>query len=205
LRLYNEGLAHRQPITINAASSHSPAAVAYVFRGLADDKPLDRTHHRNGLPAPHPLRGRPSTTSEANELLIGANRTEGPDTMLPESGRTHLFLGLRFTGTTVLDRCGTNLTISLGYRIVSATGAVPGRKERHHLPLFEGRVIATPSGIAYPNAPRIHDCRHALRAFLSVPGNPSTDYKATCTPSNLTFNITINAPSDFQVSLTNRQ
>ncbi len=65
-------------ITINAGVAVTArAAVASVFRGLADEDVLDRTSTGTGNSA-SPSSGATATTVEADELLIGAIGTGGP-------------------------------------------------------------------------------------------------------------------------------
>jgi len=113
-------------ITINAGVSVTArAAVASVFRGLADADPLDRTSTGTGS-NDAPSAGPTSTTTEANELLIGAIGTEGPSGDPAGTWANSFTAGPR-TGTTGGTE-DTNITISLGYRIVSATGAYTAAK-----------------------------------------------------------------------------
>ena len=66
-------------ITITASAAVTArVAVVSVFRGLADEEPLDQTSTGTG-DSTTPSSGATATTTEANELLVGAIGTEGPD------------------------------------------------------------------------------------------------------------------------------
>jgi hypothetical protein len=112
-------------ITITHTEVEARAAVASAFRGLVDVDPLDQSLGNPVAgdeveldPSTTPNVG-PVTTTEANELLIGAVGTEGP---VEDAAGTW---GNSFTGG---PRAGTSgeptadWTISMGWRIVSATG-----------------------------------------------------------------------------------
>ena len=130
---YNvNALSSGSAITITHTSVAVRAAVASSFSGLAEVNVLDQSL---GNPAPgdqgqtsgtSPTVGPTGTTVQANELLIGAVGTEGPfqdDAGTWENGFT---AGPR-TGTT-LDTVTSNWTVSMGYRIVSSTGAYTAQK-----------------------------------------------------------------------------
>lgn len=185
-------------ITINAGVAVTArAAVASVFSGLADADPLDRSSTGTGTGAA-PSAGPTSTTSEANELLIGAIGTEGPSGDPAGTWGNSFTTGPR-TGTTG-GTDDTNITISLGYRIVSATAAYTAAKSGITSRDWAA-VIATFKAEPDPNAPRITIAGTPLSAFSSRPGVPSAEQSYTVSGSNLTGDITINAPSDFQISL----
>ena len=186
-------------ITIAASASVTArAAVVSVFRGLAHADPLDRTSTGTGSSAA-PSAGPTSTTSEADELLIGVVGTEGPNGDPAGTWGDSFTAGPR-TGTTG-GTDDTNITISLGYRIVSATGAYTAAKSGITSRDWAA-LIATFKAEPDPNAPRITIAGTPLSAFSSLPGSPSAEQSYKVSGSNLTGNITINAPSDFQISLT---
>ena len=185
-------------ITITASASVTArAAVVSVFRGLADEDPLDQTSTGTGSSAT-PSAGPTSTTTEADELLIGAIGTEGPN---GDPGGTWLnsFTTGPRTGTTG-GTDDTNITISLGYRIVSASGAYTAAKSGITSRDWAA-LIATFKAEPNPTAPRITIAGTPLSAFSTTPGNPSVEQTYMVSGSNLTDDITISAPSDFQISL----
>ena len=186
-------------ITITASASVTArAGVVSVFRGLADEDPLDQTSTGTGNSLT-PSAGPTSTTTEPDELLIGAVGTEGP------SGDAAGMWGNSFTAGPRLGTTGgaddTNITISLGYRIVSATGAYTAAKSGIASRDWAA-LIATFKAEPSPNAPWITITGTPLSAFSSAPGTPSPEKTYTVSGSNLTGDITITAPSDFQISLT---
>ncbi|MGC1375846.1 MAG: metallophosphoesterase [Anaerolineales bacterium] len=101
------------------------AAVVSVFSGLADTSVLDKTTTGTGSSAA-PATSATSATAQANELLVGAVGTEGP------SGDTAGTWSNSFTAGPRLGTTGgtadTNITVSLAWRIVSATGAYTAAK-----------------------------------------------------------------------------
>jgi len=130
---YNvNALSSGSAITITHTSVAVRAAVASSFSGLAEVNVLDQSLG-NPVPADQeqasgitPTVGPTGTTEQANELLIGAVGTEGPfgdDAGTWENGFT---AGPR-TGTT-LGTPTDNWTVSMGYRIVSSTGAYTAQK-----------------------------------------------------------------------------
>ena len=186
-------------ITINAGVAVTArAAVASVFRGLADEDPLDQTSTGTGSSAT-PSSGATATTAEADELLIGAIGTEGPDGDAAGTWGNSFTAGPRLGTTGGTD--DTNITTSLGYRIVSATGAYTAAKSGITSRDWAA-MIATFKAEPDPNAPRITISGTPLSAFSSVPGMPSAEQSYTVSGSNLTDDIAITAPSDFQISLT---
>ena len=64
--------------------------------------------------------------TQADELLIGGIGTEGPDGDTPGSWQDLFIAGLRI-GTTG-GTADTNITASMGYKIVSSTGAYTASK-----------------------------------------------------------------------------
>ena len=89
----------------------------------------------------------------------------------------------------------------MGYRIVSATGAYTAAKSGITSRDWAA-MIATFKAEPNPTAPRITITGTPLSAFSSVPGMPSAEQTYTVSGSNLTDDIAITAPSDFQISLT---
>ena len=149
-------------ITIAASAAVTArAAVVSVFRGLADESPLDKTSTGTGNSAA-PSAGPTSTTAEADELLIGAIGTEGPD------GDTAGTWGNSFTAGPRLGTTGgtadTNITISLGLSDRLGYGCLHSRKERHHLPRLGGDDRHV-QGRARSERPTDHDCGYAVERF----------------------------------------
>jgi hypothetical protein len=119
-------------ITITHTEVEARAAVASVFSGLVDVEPLDQSL---GNPAPGaeeeqsgttPTVGPTGTTAQANELLIGAIGTEGPVGDNAGTWDNSFTAGPR-AGTTG-DADDSNWTVSMGWRIVSATGEYSAQK-----------------------------------------------------------------------------
>jgi hypothetical protein len=119
-------------ITITHTSVGVRAAVASVFSGLEDIDPLDQSLG-NPVPADQaqasgttPTVGPTGTTAQENELLVGAIGTEGPLGDAAGTWDNSFTTGPR-TGTTGGDAT-SNWTVSMGWRIVSATGAYTAQK-----------------------------------------------------------------------------
>jgi hypothetical protein len=113
-------------ITITASASVTArAAVVSVFRGLADSGALDQTGTGTGSSAT-PSSGTTSATTQADELLIGAVGTEGPNGDAAGTWGNSFMAGPRL-GTSG-DAADSNITASLGWRIVSTTGAYAAQK-----------------------------------------------------------------------------
>ena len=109
-------------ITSTYSQSVAKAAVVSVFRGLASTSALDQTKTGTGS-STSPSSGS-VTTTRANELLIGAIGTSGTTSDTAGTWQNSFIAGQR-VGTTG----GTaNKTISMGYRIVSSTGAYTASK-----------------------------------------------------------------------------
>jgi hypothetical protein len=104
------------------------AAVVSVFRGLAASGALDQTAE-NPLfttttatdPSTTPSVGPTGTTTQADELLIAAIGTNGPQEDAAGIWQND-FIAVDRIGTAGGDDPESNWTISMGYRIVSATG-----------------------------------------------------------------------------------
>jgi hypothetical protein len=94
------------------------AAVVSVFSGLARVGALEQTSVSSGS-GTTPSSG-PAATVRAQQLLIGAVGTEGPSADAAGTWEGTFAAGPR-TGTTG-DADDTNMTVSLGWRIVNATG-----------------------------------------------------------------------------------
>jgi uncharacterized repeat protein (TIGR02543 family) len=151
---YNvNAMASGSEITISHTSVAVRAAVASVFRGLADVEPLDQSL---GYPTDSTVSGTtPSVgptgmTTQADELLIGAIGTEGPVEDNPGTWDYSFIAGPR-AGTTG-GTANTNWTVSMGYRIVSTTGeyiaqksGVTDRRWAAAIATFKGE----PSGTTY--------------------------------------------------------
>jgi hypothetical protein len=183
-------------ITYNPAIT-ARAAVVSVFRGLANSATVDQTHTGTGSSAA-PSSGATTTTTQAAELLIGAIGTEGLDGDIAGTWDNSFTAGPRL-GTTG-GTADTNITISLGYQIVSATGAYTASKSGITSRDWAAMIATFKAGTGGPT-PRITITGTPLSAFSGVPGTPSAEKTYTVSGSNLTNDITITAPTDFQVSL----
>ena len=131
LAAYNvTALATTDTITINhsALASNEGAFNAIVRRlpGLAPAGALDQNHVGNATATAAPTSGS-ITTTQADELLIGAIGTEGP------SGDTAGSWGATWTnaetriGTTTAT-ADTHITLAMNYQIVSSTGTYEASK-----------------------------------------------------------------------------
>lgn len=114
-------------ITITHASMTARAATASVFRGLhlTAAAAVDEYADDNGG-GTNPNSSATGTTDQADELLIGIVGTEGPSGDTAGTWQNSFIDGPR-TGTTG-GTADTNLTVSFGYRIVSATGSYTAAK-----------------------------------------------------------------------------
>jgi len=115
-------LVNGNTITVNHPNVKASAMSANEFSGLATSSVLDKTASAGDNTGTNtsPTSGNTATTTQANELLIGAIAVEGPtaDTFT---------LGASYS---TLTRAGTNagsaqdnITMNCEYQIVSATGA----------------------------------------------------------------------------------
>jgi hypothetical protein len=108
-------------ITISHASVTARSAVVSVFRGVSS---VDRTHTGTGSGTTGPSSGATSTTTTADELLIGAVGLEGPNVDAPSVWQNSFTYGPRL-GTSFGASSGdaTDITAQMGWRIVGATSA----------------------------------------------------------------------------------
>ncbi|HSN95241.1 MAG TPA: metallophosphoesterase [Anaerolineaceae bacterium] len=178
-----------------AVTAH--AAVAALFDGLTDENALDQLASSNQASSSTPASGMTGTTTQADELLIGVIGTEGP---VGDSAGTweNLFLDGPRTGTTG-GTDDTNISISLGYRIVSTTGTYTAAKSGITARDWAA-IIGTFKMDLVVNRPRIN-LNATLTDFLCLPGGVSAEQSYTVSGTNLTENIHIIAPTDFKVSL----
>ncbi|MGH7788424.1 MAG: hypothetical protein ACRERC_16260, partial [Candidatus Binatia bacterium] len=111
-------LASGNVITVTHPSVTARALSGSEFSGLLASGTLDQISTQTGDSA-SPASGSAPTTSQADELLIGAMGIEGPvtDTFTAGAGYTLLAEAGTTGGTT-----GSNVTINPEYRIVAATG-----------------------------------------------------------------------------------
>jgi hypothetical protein len=119
-------LASGSVITISHTSvTAARAAVVSVFRGLADSAVLDQTHTGTGS-STAPSSGATSTTTQADELLIGAAGVEGGNYDAPGAPGfwiNSFTAGPRMgTGFGTTNASDTDITASMGWRIVATTG-----------------------------------------------------------------------------------
>jgi hypothetical protein len=110
-------------ITVTHPSIAARSAVVSVFRGLAISGALDQTHTATGTTSAVSS-GATSTTTKADELLIGAVGLEGPNVDAPSVWQNSFTYGPRL-GTSFGSSSGdaTDITAQMGWRIVGATGA----------------------------------------------------------------------------------
>ncbi|MFZ5910230.1 MAG: sortase [Chloroflexota bacterium] len=106
-------------ITIAHPSVTARAATAGNFRGLAPSGVFDRSSTGTGHSA-DPSSGATALTNQADELLIGAIGTEGPSGDNAGAWQNSFIAGPRVG--TIGSPAASNITISMGYRIVNATG-----------------------------------------------------------------------------------
>ncbi len=116
-------LAAGSTITINHTSVTARSAVVSVFRGLADSAVVDQTHTGTGTSSTVSS-GATATTTQANELLVGAVGLEGPNVDAPSTWQNSFTYGPRL-GTSFGSSSGdaTDITAQMGWRIVASTGA----------------------------------------------------------------------------------
>ena len=110
-------------ITISHDSLSARSAAVIVVRGLADSGALDQTQSATGTVSAVSS-GTTSTTTQANELLLGALGEEGPNMDGPSPWANSFSFGPRL-GTSWGSNSGTDtdVTVQLGWKIVGATGA----------------------------------------------------------------------------------
>ncbi len=152
------------------------AAVASVFRGLADLDALDRSNTGVGDGSSDPSSGSTGTTRAAEELLIGAIGAEGPDGDATGKWANAFSAGPRL-GTTG-DADDTNVTAALGWRIATATGAYAAQKS-DTTPRDWAAVIATfmtrpVCTVTPPQAVEVsiaHDAADVILTWQNVPAS----------------------------------
>ena len=125
---YNvRALPNGSSITITANNEVTArAAVVSVFRGLLDSGALDKTSTGENDGSATASSGATASTTQANELLIGGIGTEGPDGDTAGTWQNSFTAGPRL-GTTG-GTADTNITASMGWRIVSAIGTYTASK-----------------------------------------------------------------------------
>jgi hypothetical protein len=179
-----------------AVTAH--AAVAALFTGLANSDPLDLMSSTTGT-STAPSSGATSTTMQSDELLIGLIGTEGPQDDDPGIWGDLFTDGPRQGTTGGGD--DTNVTISMGYRIVSEIGSYATSKsgitERDWTAL-----IATFKADLTPDRPAIYTTGTPLSDFTILPGGISEEQSYSVSGDGLAGAITITAPADFEISLT---
>ncbi len=117
-------------IVITHPSITARAAVVSIFRGLSTSGALDQTNTGNSTSAgTSPSSGPTGSTSQSDELLIGAVGTEGGHYDAPGTWSNAFSSGPRL-GTSVgtTSSAATDITASMGWKIVSATGAFTAAK-----------------------------------------------------------------------------
>jgi phosphodiesterase/alkaline phosphatase D-like protein len=110
------------------------AAVVSVFRGLAGVNVLDqflgnpRIEDQSTASGTTPTVGPTGTTTQPDELLIGVIGTNGPVEDLAGTWQNDFLTDPDLRVGTSGDAADTNWTVSMGYRIVSATGEYTAQK-----------------------------------------------------------------------------
>jgi hypothetical protein len=184
-------------ITINSTPAVTArAAVVGLFSGLADSNPLDQTMSNAGS-STTPSSGATSVTAQVDELLIGVVGTEGPDGDSAGTWDASFLAGSRLGSTGGTD--DTNITVSLGYQIVSATGEYSASKTGITARDW-GAIIATFKSGVDETHPGIFTTGTPLTSFSSLPGSPSPEQTYMVSGTNLTEAITIAAPDSFEIS-----
>jgi hypothetical protein len=112
-------------VTITHPNVVARAAALSVFHGLDDSGALDQTKTATGS-GTTPSSGATATTTQAEELLIGAVGTEGP-VGDPVGTWSNSFIAGPRAGT-ALSTADANVTASMGYRVVTVAGAYTAAK-----------------------------------------------------------------------------
>jgi len=183
-------------ISMNVAVT-SQAAVAALFNGLADSGALDQLASNNADTSSNPSSSATATTTQADELLIGVVGIEGPAGDNAGTWENSFLTGPR-TGTTG-GTDDTNITISMGYRVVDATGAYTAAKSGITVRDWAA-IIGTFKADLDTDKPTIA-LNGTLNEFLCVPGDVSEEQSYAVSGINLTEAITITAPDHFEISL----
>lgn len=174
------------------------AAVAALFDGLADNGVFDQVASATASNTSTPSSGATPTTTQADELLIGVIGTEGPVGDTAGTWQNSFLDGPR-TGTTV-GTADTNITIALGYRVVDTVGTYTAAKTGITARDW-GAIIGTFKADLVANKPLIA-LNGTLDEFLCLPGGTSVEQSYGVSGSNLTGNITVTSPDNFEISLT---
>ncbi len=137
-------------------SSAGNAAGALLELGnVATSSQLDQTAVATGS-STSPSSGATSATTQAYEIAIGAIGTEGPGTDTQGSW-SNGFQGIAYTGTTG-GAAASNVTLSVGYKVLTATGAqtaaktgITSRQWGAAVATYKGLVSTgpTPTTLAY--------------------------------------------------------
>ncbi len=183
-------------ITLSVAVT-SNAAVAALFDGLADSGAFDQTASATATNSSTPSSGATPTTTQADELLIGVVGTEGPVEDAAGSWGNSFLAGPR-TGTTG-GTADTNITVSLGYRIVDTTGQYTASKSGITARDW-GAIIGTYKADLVADKPTIV-LSGTLETFYALPGTISPEQSYGISGVNLSEGIIITAPEHFEISL----
>ncbi len=174
-------------ITITTSSVESRVAVASVFSGLWDTEVLDQalanptgtstTTNGNNISV-----GPTATTVQANELIIGVIGTEEATDAGVGTWQNGFATGpqVKTSGATYEWR------VSMGYRIVSATGAFTAAKTVANSPYWAATIATFKAGTATPTMPaysvllgRPKDNSVTLNAILNRGGQIYFKYGTT--------------------------
>ena len=155
-------------ITVSFPTTAKAKAVAVQeFAGLTSVSPLNVTKQASGT-STAPASGNSATTTQANELLIGAISVQGSTSIAYTAGAN--FTALTRAGTT--DATGPNQTIDPEYRIVSATGAYNATGTLGSSAPWEAELVSYKADLA------------THFAFSGVPANAT---------AGTSFNVTVTA------------
>ena len=196
-------------ITIVHASVTARSAAVTVFRGLTSSAVVDQTKTATGNTAAVSS-GAAGTTTQADELLIGAVGLEGPNYDAPSIWQNSFTFGPRL-GTTFGTCTGggdTDITAQMGWRIVGATGAYQAQLVNQNTTRDWAAAIATfkadyrltvaidPAGSA-TTVPAVGAHNYALGSVVGVTVTPAAGYvfdhwSGACTGSG-TCSVTVDA------------
>jgi len=185
-------------IKINATPAVTAhAAVAALFTGLVDSGSLDQIASGTGTSS-SPSSGAAAMTTQADELLIGVVGTEGPVGDSAGTWANSFSVGPR--GGTTGDADDTNITISMGYHIVTATGNYTAAKTGITARDWGALIVTFKADMAETH-PSIFTTGTPLMAFHSLPGEISDEQSYFISAVDLTTDLMITAPDDFEISL----
>ena len=175
-------------ITITTSSVSNRVAVASVFSGLLDTNLLDKamanpTGTGTTTNGNNPSVGPTATTAQANELVIGVIGTEEATNAGVGTWQNSFTTGpqVKSSGTTAYE-----WRVSLGYRIVSATGQFTAAKTVTNTPYWAASIATFKAGSSTPTMPsynillgRPTDHSVTVNTILDQGGQVYFEYGAT--------------------------